>query len=211
MNPGSPSPCAEGSLLRLLWRKSLPFLGAACGMTVLGCLAGESTSVAGRRYIWILTWGILLGFQIMREERIWNLSLLLGFAFLSGVLLSALSAVFFRPLPWAASGGLLILGSGLSLWAGNPGPRLRRWLSLTYVIYLGGWLYFVFFARNSLCMYYWAAAGLPLFPVLLILILKEPCDQAEEQVIPLAGDVFVLVLNLFWITALMQRRLDQGG
>ena len=211
MSPGSPSPCAEGFLLRLLWGKSLPFLAAACGMTVLGSLAGERLPLAGRRYLWILTWGFLLGFQIMREERIWNLSLLLGFAFLSGMLLSALSAVVGRPLPWAASGGLLVLGSGLSLWVDNPGPRLRRWLMLAYVIYLGGWLFVVFFAGHTVWVYYWAAAGLPLFPGLLILILKEPCEQIRGQVIPLAGDVFVLVLNLFWITALIQRWPGKGG
>ena len=176
-----------------------PLLGLA------GLAAFLGSHLAGNFPTWVglpLTVGVftlLVILQIFKMAHRWNLILLLGFAMTAGMLLQVIG-IKKHWFPWV----VLFFATVVSLfWAFRLGIRLG-WIGTALfpvsVAYLLGWAAFYFFSPPAILDVIWAGVGLIVFLGLAVHAITEGryAEQAGSLV-PLASDLFLIFLNLFWL------------
>lgn len=180
----------------------VPYLGMAGVASWVGRSIGYWVPDSGRVYLMSVTWGLLIGLYIMEEEPGWNVVLLLGFALAAGTLFEEVDFEAFRGKVWST----LVFCLCLSFIGGTLSRhRIRRvgvYLFPLAILYLLGWMFLKFFPVPSAWMSLWACLGLLLFLLIGVSVFNRGKGEGGDgSPVPLASDLFVVTLNLFWLSA----------
>lgn len=175
-------------------------MGLICLTSGAGYYVGEWLPDEAVIYLIFICWGLLLGTYILREEPVWNLLLLLGFALSGGILLRQLDVTPIREEVW----GTIILGLVIALiWGLLSGNRITRAASFLFpatLIYLLGWLLFSIYSLQIWMIRFWAGLGLILFLFIGVSLMGRGKYLGEKvHTVEFANDLFVVLFNLFWL------------
>ncbi len=187
----------------------VPYLGMAGVACWIGRSIGSWVPDSGRVYLMSITWGLLIGLYILEEEPGWNVALLLGFALAAGALFEEIDLGAFRGKVWSTLASCLCLsfvGGSLS------GRRLRGvgvYLFPLAILYLLGWVFLKFFPVPGAWVSLWACLGLLLFLLIGVSVFSRgKVEGGQGSPVPLASDLFVVTLNLFWLAAMFWGWVD---
>jgi hypothetical protein len=181
-----------------------PLLSLAGLAAVFGFRWGPRFALLGDAGIIVVALGLWVAFQLYKQIHGWNLALLLVFSLAAGVLWGRLGAPVKVWLAWV----LICVNLSLSLaWA--YGLRMSLgWIASALTpclgVYFGGWLALAFLPQPYVVTVIWAFIGVLLFLGMGIHLVSEAryLDAASTSV-PLAGDLFIVYLNLYWLGAVL--------
>lgn len=179
-----------------------PLLGLTALTATLGFHLGERVPSGWWLVPTLGALAFLISLQIFKTVPRWNLVLLMGLALMAGTLLNWLDLRSDRWVSWV----ILSLGIVVPLmWAYGLGLRVVYVGALLFSItmaYVLGWLVLYFLPENAMVSAVWVEIGVLVFLGLAVHIVTEArFSQSVETPVPLAGDLFVVLFNLFWLGA----------
>lgn len=199
MKQNKASPSDEVQLFGVLVSVA-PVLGAAALAAGGGYYLGQWAPVAIRPYLIIIAWCLLIGMYILDQEPTWNFFLLVGFSALGGVLLRGLGSGINQGRGWGSLAVGLMLALLWGSWAGSQLSGAGIYLFPLTILYLLGWIGLSFYSFPSQYIAIWAALGWVLFLLIATSVISRGAFRTESvEPVSLAGDLFVVLFNLFWL------------
>jgi uncharacterized membrane protein YhdT len=197
-------PSAEITLGILLIRMA-PYLGLGFLMALLGFHFGHLVPPTARATYQIIYLGLLGSLIVLDTEPGWNGVLLACFGLAAGILihwsspagLQARSMILFFLCTTAA-----LAGAGFHQ---KTAIRAAAWLFPGTLLYLMGWIILKFFSLPARTVGLWIVFGLVLFTLILMSgIVRAKNHPATDRAIPQAIQVFVILVNLYWLMNLLE-------
>jgi len=198
-----PCPSISSRLLILLIRQT-PVLGLATAGSVLGFHLMELIAASGSAYILILFLVFFLALNFLIREPGWNLVLLLGFSITSGLVLNWTGVVAGRWGTWILFLGLITAALSRVLKQGDARQTNSVFLVPIAGFYLFGWLVIIIWNLSGWIQKIWILSGLILITVITADLLQSGLTmRKKESPIPLGIEIWVVLLNLFWLSSLL--------
>jgi hypothetical protein len=202
-NPGKEFPGAKDKLIILLI-KMFPYLLGAGVLFRMGFLVAGSFEIKNTGYIFPGFLFILFVLLFLKFDTGWNLALIIIFSVISGFMLGCLDPDCFQN-----KSVVLFLILSLLTWIGVG--FLRRDVSIPLFVmlflcigHLLGWIWIVTASQHTRIFFVWIIFGIGLNLLFSLGILnraKKEISAVEE--IPLAVDLIVFSINLFWFSAFL--------
>lgn len=199
MKQNKASPSDEVQLFGVLVSVA-PVLGAAALAAGGGYYLGQWAPPVIRPYLMIIAWCLLIGMFILDQEPTWNFFLLMGFSVLGGVLLRGLGSGINQGTGWGSMAVSLMIALLWGSWAGGQLSRAGIYLFPMTILYLLGWIGLSFYNFPSQYIAIWAGLGWLLFTLIATSVISRGGSGGERtEPVSLAGDLFVVLFNLFWL------------
>jgi len=204
-NPGKKYRSDEPIPVLGVLMKLLPVCGAASVVSALGFRAQFSLPGGTPLILWILTWLTLAAMRYFQDQghSAGHYLCLICFAAWGGILLGASQVVIHGALSWVISG--LILA-----WACWGLGNQKRFLlvreeiwALCCGVYILGWLVLLGFPAGRGMMAGWAALGIGLISLLVRRVLVGALQEASGFLHPAAGEVYVLLFQVYWLVSIL--------
>ena len=200
-NPGKEFPGGNHNLILLLI-KQLPYLlGAGVLLRIGFLLAGifELNKIGSKFPVFLF---LLIILFFLKFDQGWNLALLFVFSVASGFFLGSLDPDCFQN-----SSILIFLTLSILTWFGAG--LLRKniffppFLVLVFiVVYFLGWIWIVFLSQQKSLFVAWIVFGIFFNIFVLVNILNKAKNEISGlNETPLAVDLIVLYIILFWFSA----------
>ena len=186
-------------LIRLAPTLGLGALTAVCGFNLAYLIPPTA-----RNYLVAALLVLLLSMIILDKEPGWNLALLLAFALTAGALLYWSGPVYSKTNTWILSLTLVLTSIIGGTFLGEGFGRLGRLLFPITIVYLIGWILFLFYQVPGDLKLIWIVTGLILFTLItLSLLIQGKTQDQEDSPLPRAIALFVVIFNLFWLSGLL--------
>ena len=197
------SPNGKPGLLVLLIRL-IPLLGLGILAAILGYNLANMIPAAWRVYLGLVFLGLLLSMVILDTEPGWNIVLFLGFAAVAGMYLYWSGAEYSRWKPWILFSSLVLISLvGGSVLNERFGRAAKVLFPIT-ILYLGGWIFFLFYNIPTALKIIWIWSGLILFTLISIAVLvRGKIKSLEDNPVPIVIELFVVLFNLCWLSGLI--------
>jgi len=199
-----PCPSISSRLLILLIRL-IPVLGLAMAGSALGFQLMELIDGPGNAHMLIIFLALFLAMNLLIQEPGWNLVLLLGFSITSGLVMNWTGVVPGRWGTW-----ILFLGLITAALSRVLKQRDAHQINLinripTAGLYLTGWLVIIIWNLSGWILKIWIIWGLILFTMITADLLKSGLTlRKKESPVPLGIEIWVVLLNLFWLSSLLK-------
>lgn len=181
-----------------------PLLGLGIGAVILGYHLADWIPGIGSFYQLIIILGLFLGMIILGSEPGWNVTLYLGFALAGGVLLFWSGALVNQLKTCILFSGLLLISLAGGTFSSRSSCRAAAVLFPITILYLAGWIFFLFFPLPELLKMIWVVLGLGLFTLITIAVFRRgKALHQEESAVPLTVELFVVLFNLYWLSGLI--------
>ncbi len=179
-------------------------VGAGIIAGVVGYNLAENFPINGRLYLQIFFLALIVSMMILDTEPGWNIVLSLGFAVTAGALLSWSSVDIIQIKTWILFISLVLIsiigGEYLSKGIGRAAGILYP----SAVLYMIGWILFIFLKLPAIFITIWTYSGLVLFVLIIIAVLiRGKTNNQEESIVPIVIQLFVGLFNLFWLSAMI--------
>jgi len=171
---------------------------------VLGYHLANLIPLAARIYLVLVFLGLLFGMIILDTEPGWNVVLFLGFALAAGVVINWSGAEITQIKTWILF-SVLVIVSLVGGWflKGKFGRAARVLFPLT-IIYMIGWLLFLFYPVSPALERTWIIIGLILFTLIATAVMvRGKTMNKQDSIMPLANELFVVLFNLCWLSGLV--------
>lgn len=179
-----------------------PLLGSAAAGAALGFQLLFLIPPRGRSYLLIPFLVLFLAMTILEKEPGWNLALLLGFSLTAGLLLNWSGADAIRWGTWLLFLGCWTVGLIGAVILGRPLQKALKFLFPLTALYMLGWLGVILWDLPGWIKGTWVLSGLALFTVIAAGVLQRGFTlQDEESPVPLGIELWVILFNLFWLSA----------
>ncbi len=198
------SPSTSSRLLILMIRLT-PVLGLAAAGLILGFHLMELIDGPGNALMLIIFLVLFLAMNLLIQEPGWNLVLLLGFSITSGLVLNWTGVFPGRWGTWILFLGLITAALSRILKQGEA-----HQINLIYRIppaglYLSGWLVIIIWKLSGWILKIWIIWGLILFTMITADLLRSGLTlRKKESPVPLGIEIWVVLLNLFWLSSLLK-------
>ena len=181
-----------------------PLLGLGIGAVILGYHLADWIPGIGSFYQLIIILGLFLGMIILGTEPGWNVTLYLGFALAGGVLLFWSGALVNQLKTWILFSVLFLISLAGGAFSSRSTGRAAAVLFPITILYLAGWIFFLFFPLPELLKMIWVVLGLGLFTLITIAVFRRgKALRQEESAVPLTVELFVVLFNLYWLSGLI--------
>jgi len=181
-----------------------PFLGAGILAAILGYRLANLIPIAGRIYLILVFLGLLFGMIILDTEPGWNVVLFLGFALAAGIVINWSGAEITRIKTWIVFSGLLIISLVGGWYLKSKFGRAASVLFPLTIIYMIGWMLFLFFELSPVLERFWILLGLMLFTLIATAVfVGGKTMNKQDSIMPLANELFVVLFNLCWLSGLV--------
>ncbi|MCJ7717024.1 MAG: hypothetical protein MUO54_10975 [Anaerolineales bacterium] len=197
-------PNDRSGILAMLVRV-VPLLGLGTIFTIVGYRLASIFQMTNSIYILFVFLVLLVSMMILDKEPGWNVVLFLGFALAAGVILLWSSAEITQPKTWILFSILVLVSLAGGLFLSKRIGLAATVLYPTTILYMIGWVLFLFFELPGLFKMIWIVLGLVLFTLIIIAILSRGENQSQEDnaAVPLAIELYVLLFNLFWLSSML--------
>jgi len=181
-----------------------PLLGLGVAAVILGYRLADWIPGIGNFYQLVIFLGLLSGMIILGTEPGWNVMLYLGFALAGGALLFWSGALVGQLKTWILFSVLILISlAGGAFSRGSKGRAAAVLFPIT-ILYLIGWVLFLFFPLPELLRMIWMLLGLVLFTLITIAVFSQGKNlRQRESAVPLTIELFVVLFNLFWLSGLI--------
>lgn len=203
LNPDKEFPGAKNEIIILLI-KMFPYLLGAGVLLRIGFLVAGIFEIKNTGYIFPFFLLILFVLLFLKFDTGWNLALIIVFSLFSGFLLGCLDPDCFQN-----RSILLFFVLSTLTWFGAG--FLRRDISIPLflmlflcICYLLGWIWILIATQYTRIFFVWIMFGIGLNLLFSLCILnraKKEISAVEET--PLAVDLIVFSINLFWFSAIL--------
>jgi hypothetical protein len=179
-------------------------VGAGIIAGVVGYNLAENIPINGRLYLQIFFLALLVSMMILDTEPGWNIVLSLGFAVTAGALLSWSSVDIIQIKSWILFIGLVLItiigGNYLSKDIG----RSSGFLYPSAVLYMVGWILFLFLNLPAFFFTIWTYSGMVLFVLITMAVLiRGKTNNQKDSIVPIIIQLFIGLFNLFWLSAMI--------
>ncbi len=196
-------PSGKPELLVLLIRLA-PFLGLGIIAAVLGYNLADLIPVAGRIYLVAVLLGVLMSMVILDTEPGWNVVQFLCFAVAAGMLVHWSGAETTRFSSLILFSVLILITIAGGTFLGSRFGRVVRFLFPITILYMIGWLFFLFYQVPAVLKTIWIFSGLVLFTLITIgVLIRGKSQNQEDSPVPLSIELFVVLFNLYWLSGLV--------
>jgi len=174
------------------------------GAVIFGYRLADWIPGIGSLYQIIILLGLFLGMIILGTEPGWNVTLYLGFALAGGVLLFWSGALVNQLKTWILFSVLLLISLAGGAFSSRSTGRAAAVLFPITILYLAGWVFFLFFPLPGLFKMIWIILGLALFTLITKAVFRQGKTLSQgESTVPLTIELFVVLFNLYWLSGLI--------
>jgi len=181
-----------------------PYLAGGVLAVLLGRHLALLVPEAGRLYVKITFLGILISLVLLEAEPGWNQVLLVCFGLAAGMMMSWSDNVVPRISSRIIHFVLLIIALAGGYFFRGSLKRAAAGLFPCILLFTAGWIVIKFSSLPALAGNIWIMVGLFLYTLfLIVLIVQGKYRNDEESPIPLSIQLFVMIMNLYWLTSML--------